>query len=171
MLPNKTTIVRNLTDEEIAILKRELTTNYSKWEPHFFRQRHDTDGLSMHLHWTDDYCKPTYSDLDSFPETAKILSDIAGDFKLGRVYWHRLQTGQDILRHIDTNWFIKTGRLEHRYQIYLETSDKNELRFDDQMVDAKLYEHKLVDFTPQNYHSYCNHSVDNWYFLVFDVLN
>jgi len=170
MLAENTTIIRNTTLEEISILKSELEKNDHKWQDHFDRQRHDTDGLSIHLAWSGNFLEFIMDDWPSFPETKKILDKISGNKTISRCYWHRLLKGQDIKRHLDANWFITNKKISHRYQIYLETDSENELRFDDCFVDAKNYEYTVVDFSLQNYHSYKNNTDIAWYFLVFDVL-
>ena len=173
---DSTRILRKLTSDEILGLKYDLERIDHLWADHSYDPiKYPTalrEGKSIHLHNCDNDLVLWDSILDTVGSTKNIISDTIGSYHIGRVYWHRLMPGDSIDAHSDIEVkFVKTNKLVHRYQIYLECMPENILMLDAEYKNNKDFEYTVVDFALTKIHYYKNRSSVPWYLLVFDALN
>ena len=164
-------IVKKLTLDDIYTLKEELLSNASLWSPHVpdLNLTSLKDGNSIHLQWCDDELNIVTDNWKYFPKTQKLLKNIVSDNNLGRVYWHRLLSGDKINAHTDANIpFVKSGDLQHRYQIYLDIDTNVVIFFNKHLIDVDRITNTVIDFPLKSLHYYINNSKSALYLLVFD---
>ena len=164
-------IVKKLTLDDICTLKEELLSNASLWSPHVpdLNLTSLKDGNSIHLQWCDDELNIVTDNWKYFPKTQKLLKNIVSDNNLGRVYWHRLLSGDKINAHNDANIpFVKSGDLQHRYQIYLDIDTNVVIFFNKHLIDVDRITNTVIDFPLKSLHYYINNSKSALYLLVFD---
>ena len=164
-------IIKKLTLDNISILKEELLSNDSLWSQHFpdLNLTALKDGKSIHLQWCDRNLTVTHEIWKLFPKTHNLLKTLVGKNDLGRVYWHRLLPNNTINPHDDANLaFVKTGKLQHRYQIYLDVDDEVEIFFGGRIIESGLISNSVIDFPLKSMHYYKNNSNSILYLLVFD---
>lgn len=181
MVARQTSIVRGLTSYELQTISDELNNSPRRaWIPHSPLNVKLTalqEGRSLYLHSVIPHTPTTvrsntfgdrvYSSI--FPRTVEIIKYIAGSNTVGRVYFHKLGPGQQILRHNDSGVVVQT-RVKQRLQMYFEIPAAAELFIDNELKAVDQYRFKLVDFAMGLDHYYINHSNQPWIFLVFDVL-
>jgi len=166
-----TTILRSLTADEISSLKQELPLIDHLWENHH-TPTDLQDGKTVYLNQCSDSLEFVKARFDLLPKTKKIIDSVIAPHYAGRCYWHRLMPGDGIMPHTDASLgFIKEDKLEHRYQIYLDSSDDIKLMLDGKLDQGSKYSNCLVDFNLLKPHAYKNTSTEPWYILVFDALN
>ena len=164
-------LIRKLSPIEITYLKDELEMNSTLWHNHAIDLNLTSlkDGKSIHLQWCDDELNLVTDNWKYFPKTQQLLKNIVGDNNLGRVYWHRLLSGDKINAHTDANIpFVKSGKLLHRYQIYLEVDNNIEIVFNKQLIEVEHITNSVIDFPLKSMHYYINNSNSTLYLLVFD---
>ena len=169
-------IIRKLDITEINDLYEELKLNGSLWGPHrtnSSEQRRSAlkDGKSIIVQWCDNAAKISHQQWDLFPTTHAIIKRIVDGANIGRVYWHRLLPGENILPHSDEAVpFVKSGKLQTRYQIYLDVDEDVLIYFGGDTIKGSVIENSVIDFPLKTLHYYENKSDKDLYLLVFDTL-
>ena len=80
-----------------------------------------------------------------------------------------LLSGDKINAHNDANIpFVKSGDLQHRYQIYLEIDNNVKIVFNKRLIEGSLISNSVIDFPLKSMHYYSNNSNSALYLLVFD---
>jgi len=166
-------VVRKLTSKEIKNLKKEIKSNNKLWVPHLSR-KHLTalkDGKSIHLKY-----KPipgiNVDHWNKFPNTVKIIEEIANGKPSERTYWHRLLNNDTIEKHHDKYiGYVLRKEIFARYQIYLDIPKDCYLDIDNVVIeDTSVFSNSIIKFNLRKYHEYKNNSIHPWYFLVFDIM-
>lgn len=164
-------LIRKLTSLEIVDLKEELVNNNLLWHNHATDLNLTSlkEGKSIYLQWCNNELVVTSKKWDFFSKTKNILKSITGNNAIGRVYWHRLLPGEKINAHTDANIpFVRSNKLIHRYQIYLDIDTNVEIFFENRIIDVNQISNSIIDFPLKSIHYYKNNSNSPLYLLVFD---
>lgn len=155
-------LIRHLLPEEKQIIEEEINNNLLKFRNH---TRINTSALryGKTIYLTDG---TTFIAEGYFPKTITLLKDVAANLAsetFGRVYIHRLQPGEFIVRHADTAELYFFDIL--RYHIYLDIPDDVKILHSGDTIAPN----SIILFNHQKLHEYINNSDKNIFFLVFDL--
>jgi hypothetical protein len=183
-MKQQSTVFGYLTSEIISNLNQELLNNKNNplWGGHVpenslkYKQysnngplRHGKTVWLEHM-WTS--LVWNFGDIKNFPETNKIIHELAGTCDYGRCYWHTLPPGAEIDKHQDTadipSYF---DFVKARYQIYLDIPEEAIIIIDDKIWGAKTLKNCILDFNMTLPHYYKNNSNRDFTFAVIDILN
>jgi hypothetical protein len=179
MIPEYSHVIRNLTDIEISTLTEELQSN-SHWVEHPVYPLHKKafyGGKSLILNWiteVDGQYQLQWTTKELFPNTWKLLEELAGGKPIAKVYWHKIPPGAMALPHSDVrNPYIARDDIFKRYNYYLDIDPAIEFKFDDteDIWDNSTFENTLFDVSTIKMHSVVNKSQSTLYALIVDVLN
>jgi|688.fasta_scaffold82802_4 hypothetical protein len=167
------TIYKKLSDDEIVNLKNELHRN-SRWQPHSNNYIYKNkgalrDGETTWIVAKDDSLKTVFDCRENFPALFSIINKFANN-NIGRVYYHKLESGQVIHKHNDANLsFIAC--LKNRYQIYFDIAEGVLINLDNGIIfDNHILSNSILDFDLKLNHYYINNSYNKLIFCVFDLL-
>lgn len=179
MLPEKSHVIRPLTNVELDVLHAELNSN-SHWINHPVYPRHRQafqGGKSLILNWVarvSDRYQLQWTNRELFPNTWNLLEQLADGKQLAKVYWHRIPPGAVALPHSDVrNPYIAHNDIYKRYNYFLDIDPDIEFRFDDSddVWDNSTFENTLFDVSTIKIHSVINNSSSTLFALIVDVLN
>lgn len=177
MIPEKSTVVRNLTTKEKISLVTELRNNTGLWMQHPMNKTALDSGTSIILNWVThingNYQKQ-WTLKEFFPETWQILESIAQGKEFGKIYWHKLLPGQSAKPHTDNgNLYIRNGDAFKRYNIFLSVPADVRMYFDGDLTNLFTLPvaHTLVDQCATKPHAVFNKSNEEIIVMVIDVLN
>lgn len=174
MIPDKTTVVRHLSSDTISKIKQELQ-NVS-WTLH-----HDSAtylkggalrfGETSWINKYTEYLEPIEDNSAGFPESEIITHSFLkpGEI-LGRRYWHRLNPGDIIEKHDDSDLGFSKHIL-NRYQVFLDIPKEFLIFCDNEYKDSGKFQNSVVDFNLLKPHAYKNYSSETVYLMVFDVFS
>ena len=186
-MKHQSTVFKYLTPEIISSLNQDLFNNKNNplWGNHVAEKTlmynwYSTNGPLRHgkTIWLEHVWHARtslawiFGDIKNFPETEKIIRELAGICDYGRCYWHTLPPGAEIDKHQDTADipsyfdFVKT-----RYQIYLDIPEEAIIIIDDKIWDLKTLKNCILDFNMTLPHYYKNNSNRDFTFAVIDILN
>jgi hypothetical protein len=178
MIPQTSSIVRNLTQSEIDTLVSEMNNNAGLWSKHPMHSTALDDGKSIILNWVtriNGNYQLQWTFREHFPNTWKILESIADGRQFGKIYWHLLEPGRQAKPHTDiVNPYIIDGNADKRYNIFLNMPTGIELMFDGlktPMPNTQSLEYTLFDMAANTVHSVRNPTNENFYAMIIDILN
>lgn len=176
MIPSKSSVIRYLDKTEIFNITSELLIS-DFWQNHPMKNNALHEGKSIIINWVtriNNMYQMQWNLFEHFPETIKTLKSVANDKQFGKIYWHRLQPGEQAKPHTDyRNPYIIDGKAYKRINIFLEIPNKVELYFDgdlDQKLDHSTFEFSIFDMAAIKVHAAKNFSNKNFYCLVCDIL-
>lgn len=162
--------IRNLTPEEIAGFYQEAR-GIVHWTKH--AEKNETalgEGDTLHVNWIANKRKPPSSIDFLVPYTMEFVRKEFGGLQMGRCYWHKLAPGQQIRPHLDDLVYADDDVIVTRYQVYLDIPDEFDLIFDEKRQRTDQWARSLVGFCYNKMHAYKNRSQEDFYILVFDIL-
>lgn len=106
---------------------------------------------------------------DQWPVLMQMIHATIGNRQLGRVFYHSLKPGKELLRHNDKKVPFR-NQIANRYHLYLNVDNDVDIVLDDELVDNKIICNSVLDFNWLLDHGYCNRSQTDFAFVVFDVV-
>jgi len=172
----KSVPVKNITDEEKQILLDELNQDFH-WDFHSPGNTGNLkDGRTVYIRQVGSLLTHRlhykHGLPEKFPKTLSLLEKWFPNRYFGKVYWHRLLPGDKIEPHDDTPvGYVRVGKLEARYQIYLDIPDGMIIHADNnQLINNGAWNNTLVKFELSLSHAYHNTSDKPVFLFVFDVM-
>jgi hypothetical protein len=171
-------VLRYLLDEEINILRIELSYNKDSklWGPHgsVYNNYYNITGPLRHgktiwIRAVDSNLKLNVNSPESFPYLLDIVNTLAGNNDYARCYLHSLAPNNIINEHVDVGP-VYFNQILHRYHIYLDIPKGVQIKIDNQQQDTNRLKNCILDFNWKKIHSYKNNSNEDFTFAVFDIL-
>jgi len=162
--------IRDLTPEETASFYQEAR-GIVHWTKH--AEKSETalgEGDTLHVNWFTNKARNASSVDFLVPYTMEFIRKEFGDKKIGRCYWHKLSPGQQIRPHLDMLDYVDDDTVVTRYQVYLDIPNGVNLVFDEKKHRPDDWARSLVGFCYSKLHAYENRSLEDFYILVFDIL-
>jgi hypothetical protein len=179
MIPDQSTVIRKLTEDEITILSSELENNLGLYMQHPM-SRTALRGQSIIVNWVTKikgHYQLQWTHRERFPESWKIFEKIADGKAIGKVYWHWLPAGGVAGIHHDhtsDNPYIIDGNAFQRLNVFLKIPDGVTMFFDGNFkapFDTSSLEHTLFNMSAHMAHAVYNNSNQDFHCMVIDILN
>ena len=167
------TIIKTLTEDEVARMLGLIESLESSWGPHEkfggspLSRVNDSAGETIWLHYREDgnWRKP---DEPSALELITVLESyrdmIMPHATFGRAYIHRLKPGKTVTRHKDV-YHPAYFSVVKRHQVYFDIPEKCEIE-----SGSLIMKNSVVLFDHSSFHSYTNNGDRDLIFIVFDLL-
>jgi hypothetical protein len=178
MIAETTQVIRSLTDEEVFLLRQEITDNHGLWMKHPMNKTALDDGSSIILNWVtkiNGNYQLQWTFREKFPKTWKLIESIAEGKELGKVYWHKLPPGIHAKAHSDRrNSYIWDGNCHKRLNFFFDIPDGVEFLFDGDLKNPmpnKQFEYTVTDMAAIKNHAVNNFSNSELLVMIIDILN